>query len=285
MSIPRTFLMLGVTAALVTCVTAWDTGDTSARGWATVREVPRIQGHLLGAEMLLLARDVSALPAEVRASRARLISVLRSYRERGQFPRNHDFVGRRVPYFVDVHGTPCAVAYLMQSTGDADLVARIASMRNNARIHELADEPELVAWLGRNGLSIDEAARIQPTYGYVRRERNNGAAIMTGTTLGLEATSIMLNLDRAKTGRGRAWRGGFGVFSGFTGTVAGMMVLESSTEPSPSWGGACIALGIVSVIMGGHQLAERRSEATFASVTPMVGLRSEQPFVGLCARF
>jgi hypothetical protein len=286
MPIPRTFLMLGVIATLVACETARVTGVTSARDGAAAREAPRIQRHLRGAEMLLLARDVSGLPAAARASRARLIGALRTYCERGQFPRNHDFVGRRVPYFVDVHGTPCAVAYLMLSTGDADLVAHIASLWNNARIHELAGVPELVAWLGRNGLSIDEAARIQPAYGYERsHERDDGAAIVTGTTLGLEATSIILNMDRARTGRGRAWRCGLGIFAGFGGTIAGMAILETATEQSPSWGGACIALGLVSVVMGGHQLAERRSAATFASVSPMLRQRSGQPFVGLCARF
>ena len=34
----------------------------------------------------------------------------------------------------------------------------------NATVRELANESELIAWLDRSGLSVDEAARIQPSY-------------------------------------------------------------------------------------------------------------------------
>lgn len=41
---------------------------------------------------------------------------------------------------------------------------QIASERNYARVHELADLPALERWLEANGITLDEAARIQPEY-------------------------------------------------------------------------------------------------------------------------
>lgn len=128
-------------------------------------EVERVRAHLVGAEALLDARDVSALSPAQRAARARARERLRAYREAGLFPHNHDFADRRVPYFIDAHGTRCAMAHLVESAGGGAYVEHVARTRNNATVHELADDPELLAWLEDNGLTLEEAARIQPTYG------------------------------------------------------------------------------------------------------------------------
>lgn len=45
-----------------------------------------------------------------------------------------------------------------------DLVRYVASERNFDRIVTLADIPELCAWLESNGLTLEEAAMIQPSY-------------------------------------------------------------------------------------------------------------------------
>ena len=50
-------------------------------------------------------------------------------------------------------------------SGRSDIVDKVAATRNNAYIHELVDDPALGAWLDESGLSVDEAARIQPSYG------------------------------------------------------------------------------------------------------------------------
>ncbi len=127
-------------------------------------EVARVRAHLIGAEALLDARDVSALTPAQRAARARARERLRAYREAGVFPHNHDFPTHRVPYFIDAHGTRCAMAHLVESSGGGAYVQSVAGTRNNATVHELAGDPELVAWLEDNGLTLAEAARIQPTY-------------------------------------------------------------------------------------------------------------------------
>lgn len=126
-------------------------------------EVARIRAHLERVEYELLSADVSAFSAEQRAARTYFIAVLREYREAGVFPHNHT-AGERTPVFVDEHGTHCAVGYLIARSGRKDIVEHVRSTRNNATVHQLADEPAFLAWLNEAGLTLAEAARIQPEY-------------------------------------------------------------------------------------------------------------------------
>lgn len=77
---------------------------------------------------------------------------------------NRRFPGRMLPHFIDESGRRCAMGYLIEESGERDLVQRVARERNYARIRELADIPELLAWLEANGIGVEEAARIQPAY-------------------------------------------------------------------------------------------------------------------------
>ena len=95
--------------------------------------------------------------------RALLLAELAEYREQGVFPRNPGFAGP-MPSFIDEHGTRCAMAHLLELGGAGTLVAEIAATRNHAFVAELASDPRVVAWLDAAGLSVEEAARIQPTY-------------------------------------------------------------------------------------------------------------------------
>jgi hypothetical protein len=88
---------------------------------------------------------------------------LRTYIDRGVFPANRDFPGRRVPYFVDADGVHCAVAFLAAQSGERDLVDVVVEGYNNARVDEMPVEP-LAAWATRNGFTVDELALIQPQY-------------------------------------------------------------------------------------------------------------------------
>lgn len=128
-------------------------------------EVARLRAHFdsVGVE-LRDAKPLQFTPSQQRA-RATLIGWLQEYRDAGNFPRNDRFPDRAMPFFRDGHGALCAMAYLIDRSGRRDLVDRVASRRNNAFIAELADDPELRVWLDSVGLSVAEAARIQPTYG------------------------------------------------------------------------------------------------------------------------
>jgi hypothetical protein len=130
---------------------------------AGVRERRRVQRHLIGAERMARRRRVELDPLAAM-NRALLLDELRRYRKSGRFPLNHTFRGRPVPEFIDVHGTRCAMAHLLEISGQGELVGHIARTENNARIARLARLPELRAWLAAAGLSLAEAARIQPTY-------------------------------------------------------------------------------------------------------------------------
>ncbi len=133
---------------------------------APAAEVARIQQHLDGALTHAGARDLSTLSEAQRERRQLHLERLVTYRDEGRFPRNRDFPHQRVPYFRDADGTLCAMAYLLWESGEEALVESVVHTRNNATVHQLADEPGLAAWLEANGLTLEEAARIQPGYDF-----------------------------------------------------------------------------------------------------------------------
>ena len=126
-------------------------------------EIQRVADHIQRAEAMASQRDTSQLSYTQRLVRALLLQALADYRAGGRFPKNRDFA-KRTPYFIDADGTRCAMAHLMELGGERELVAKIARERNNAYVRELADEPALLAWLEAAGLTVAEAAAIQPAY-------------------------------------------------------------------------------------------------------------------------
>ncbi len=127
-------------------------------------EARRVQAHLLRAEGLVATRDVNGLSAARLANRRDATEVLQAYRTRGIFPLNEASIWQ-TPIFVDTNGTRCALGALIDATGDHALVDRIQAHHNEASVAELVTrEPELLAWLHEHGLSVEEAARIQPGY-------------------------------------------------------------------------------------------------------------------------
>jgi len=129
-------------------------------------EVARLRAHFDSVDAELRHSKALQLTPSQRRVRATLIGWLQEYRDAGEFPRNDRFPDRAMPFFRDGHGALCAMAYLIERSGRRDLVDRVASTRNNAFIAELANDPELRVWLDSVGLSVTEAARIQPTYAW-----------------------------------------------------------------------------------------------------------------------
>jgi hypothetical protein len=117
-----------------------------------------VRAHLEGALSLLQ-------PTALRsARRARLVAELRRYIDEGVFPRNDFSPERAMPAFIDATGTRCAMAFLVENHGGERLVARVAANDNHGFVHGLAVDSDLRAWLDAWELSVDEAARIQPSY-------------------------------------------------------------------------------------------------------------------------
>ena len=192
-------------------------------------EVGRIQAHIARAEAFAARRDLSHLTPAQRAARAREFARLEEYRRRGEFPENR--VRReRTPVFVDSRGVHCAVGHLLALDGETALVTRIASTRNCARVRELADEPGLVAWLDRHGLTLEEAARIQPTYdgggGLIGEgstvTRNDAYPTVAVFSTVLSATGVLVNVERGDTPASRSARVIYGSIVGATGICVGV---------------------------------------------------------------
>ena len=155
-------------AAIVACVAAAFVVTTAATrstdGSRSSREIARLRAHFDSVLHELRSANVSTLAPAQRAARETLIGRLEQYAAAGRFPHNHVRPGQFVPVFRDEHGTLCAMAYLIASTGRSDIVDDIERSNNLAYIPELAGDARLRAWLDSTGLTAAEAARIQPQY-------------------------------------------------------------------------------------------------------------------------
>lgn len=123
----------------------------------------RVRDHLTRALRAVRAAPVTHLSAAQRARRRAALRALSRYIDAGRFPVNRTRLPL-TPVFVSPDGARCAMAALLESTGHHALVERVAREHNLARIAQLAHDPELTAWLDANGLTLAEAARIQPAY-------------------------------------------------------------------------------------------------------------------------
>jgi hypothetical protein len=250
-------------------------------------------------EQELRAADLSRLTLRQRANRAHHIEVLRRYREQGEFPHNHVVSDRRVPVFIDPHGTHCAVGHLMAMSGASGLARRISASRNLARVPELADLPEVVAWLEDAGLTLDEAARVQPTYGpvppYTVEKQSNypAATLVTG---GIGALAGTWNLVARR--QGSAWwvPGALGIGVGLAGSglaVYGVSERDSDDDISDTLIGVNAAVGLLSGILGSRTLmlgrvrtagTDEGTDAASLSVSPWTA-RNGGAGVHLALRF
>lgn len=216
-------------------------------------ETARVQAHLLGAEREMELHDVSQLAAPQRAARGRALAALRRYRLAGRFPHNHRIPGARIPVFVDEHGTPCAMAYLIAESGNVELVRRIAATRNLALIRQLADDPELVAWLRVNGMTAAEAARVQPTYGGEGGVEPVADEFMWAYHLATGATTIANGalMYTSLQGRSRLW-GGAAIAGGALQTVMG--VGGMSEDAARPYGIFNTGFGAATTLIGAYAL-------------------------------
>lgn len=171
-----------------------------AHGSSETCDSPFIQNHLRVVELELSTADVSHLTEEQKERRARHMMVLVEYRNRCEFPENTIAQDRLVTVFVDDHDIHCALGYLMMRDGRSDLVERIRSTQNTATVQELGQDDELLVWLNSAGLTLAEAARIQPAYCFMNRggtclcESRSAEGAVIGVA---EATIVNLSANRS----------------------------------------------------------------------------------------
>ena len=207
-------------------------------------EVARLRAHFdsVDAELRQAAtRDLS--PAQ-RAARATLIGWLREYREAGSFPLNDRFPDRAMPFFRDSRGVLCAMAYLIDRSGRHDLVNTVAATRNNAFIPELAGDPKLRTWLEGAGLSVAEAARIQPFYEPIPEDEQGVDAGYAITSILVGGSSLAtLGLNAFDPTKATGWAG---VIAGTASLIAGAVKLDEA--------GATDDVAAADMIAGGSAL-------------------------------
>ena len=261
-------------------------------------EQTRLRAHFDSVDSELRAASVSQLTGEQRAMRAKLVSWLRDYRNAGSFPENDRFADRAMPFFRDSHGTLCAMAYLVDRSGRGDIVDHIAKTRNNAFIHELVDDPELVRWIAASGLSVDEAARIQPQYGPVPVIVENGDRVTPNYALlsmglgGVSLGSTGLNLFAPSR-----LSNAFGFIAGAGAIAAGASRIKEGggtrqlAIANATVGSISVVTAIFSSYWRAHQSAAAKSAAektrSAAVVSPelLVLGGKQQVGLGLHARF
>jgi hypothetical protein len=165
----------------------------------------------------------------------------------------------------------------LERTGYGRVVDHVASRRNNATVFELADEPGLGDWLDRQGITLAEAARIQPTYGHPgdgdpRRigPMYAGASI---AGVGLSALGTALNLS-SQTNPRRA--GGLAFLAGATTLALGAAKLGNGGA-ARTLGWVDVSFGALATLVGINALTGSRHSALTterrrvrASITPIV---------------
>ncbi|HKY97244.1 MAG TPA: hypothetical protein VJL35_05255 [Gemmatimonadaceae bacterium] len=224
-------------------------------------EVKRLQHHFDSVDAELKSRDVSALSALQLARRAQLVSWLREYRDAATFPTNDKFTDP-TPFFRDKDGVLCAMGYLIDRSGRSDIVNKVAATRNNAYIRELADDPALIAWLDSAGLSVAEAARIQPSYGGgpIIDDTDNEKVDDDFALAAIGLSSVSLASAAVNVVKPSYLSGFLGVIAGGAAIVVGANNLDEN-DGTDQVATATMAIGAASLGAGIYGLLEARRES------------------------
>ncbi len=162
-----------------------------------------LRGHFAAAVALLRASEPRHLDGAQRLVRKLLLDAIEGYAYRGVFPRNRHFPGERKPTFVDEDGTHCAVAHLLDLTGQSALVQEVRLRRNFAAVSEMAENARFADWAREVGFTVEELALLQPAYCDIARyecvceqvrplEANEALAVVVGRDDGtFEVTEVL----------------------------------------------------------------------------------------------
>ena len=244
-----------------------DLPSTGREPLARRLEVARLRAHFDSVDAELRDREALQLTPGQRTARVTLVGWLRDYREAGTFPRNDRYRKLVMPIFRDSRGVLCAMAYLIDRSGRRELIDRVALTRNNAFIPELADDPELRAWLDSVGLSLAEAARIQPSYepapDLPEDEAVSASYALTSILVsGASLTTLGLNLITPSKSTGWA-----GLIAGSMGVIAGAANLDR-TDGTDKVAAANMIIGGSAVAVGLYRLVGPRPAQTVDGVSP-----------------
>ena len=157
----------------------------------------RLQTHLSYVEAMLSGRDVSQLSKAQQENRKQVLELLHEYHTNGVFPKNYDYPGRR-PCFIDKDGNICAVGFLIEKTVGRAVAEQINAKHQYQFLLDM-NEPVIQEWADTYGLSLEECAAIQPSYGNYQETRTEvgikpgygiGSGIFTGANIGLSVMNL-----------------------------------------------------------------------------------------------
>ncbi|MCR6722047.1 MAG: hypothetical protein NVV59_17565 [Chitinophagaceae bacterium] len=171
----------------------------------------RIQTHLAFVESKLRSAATNHLNDDQIRNRRFIIDLLHNYWQAGQFPSNSAYAERR-PCFIDDEGNICAVGYLLAASRGWDVAASINERFQYEYLTDM-DEPLLAEWANNYGLSLEECAMIQPTYGpppapvISYAELKPGYGISSSVMSGVNLAGNIFMLSKKTTGKraGEIW--------------------------------------------------------------------------------
>ena len=126
-------------------------------------EKKRVKLHLMRTEYWMMNQDVSHLSNSQKQNRLQALKTLRQYHQNEQFPINTTH-RKRIPQIQDKNGTACALACILQNSGEKHLVEDLARNSNYVLVNDIPDDHHLINALTCNGISKKEASKIQPSY-------------------------------------------------------------------------------------------------------------------------
>ncbi|MFT6866163.1 MAG: hypothetical protein ACJA08_000992 [Cyclobacteriaceae bacterium] len=202
----------------------------------TTNDNLRIKTHLEYVEILLRNKDVSDLSIELQRKRNQLLDLLHDYWANGIFPKNYDYVFQRKPCFIDKDGTICAVGFLIEQT---TMRQKAEDINNKHKYDELLamNNPNVDKWVLTSGLTKEECAMIQPTYGptpvytinHISPANGISSSIISGINLSINTLNV-IQIGKGTTNNSAPM---VGLITG-----AGQIVLGATMFPKDqtSWG-------------------------------------------------
>ncbi|HUS30332.1 MAG TPA: hypothetical protein VMZ53_17610 [Kofleriaceae bacterium] len=106
--------------------------------------------------------DRATVRAALVQARSRNLSAFRDYQKKGVFPSN-SFKGKKLNVWLDADGHFCAAATIIKTSGQDDLVNKVAEQNNFIRLADVKQGP-LMDWILTSGFTQDEIAAIQEPF-------------------------------------------------------------------------------------------------------------------------
>jgi hypothetical protein len=220
----------------------------------SANEQLRLKTHLSFVEKILRNKNVSHLSKEQLKNRNRMLDLLHEYRVAGIFPMNYDYPGKRVPCFIDKSGRICAVGYLVEKTAGRDVAEKINSKFKYEELLAMNDRV-LDEWIAFSGLTKEECAMIQPSYGYPGPTIDPNTSYLdpmesfaTGILTGVNGGVSLVNILNSSKGKYSRFSTTFSIITGIGQLGLGAYQLSNQVWSSDYT--AMKTLGIINVTMG-----------------------------------